>query len=330
MIWYCGNMLEAGQFMLADRIASVPTTLLSHLILSYPDIPPFAVHVTRTHWHSFEIFHFEHAQTPSSQKVHISLYYLFANTHQSPCISLPHTLIHLIHSLNLHLLIFFCGYRQRRGGGRCVRQTGQHRQSYSQRNAAQLETDQQERENYKRRPRLSRWHGDMLLGDHPSVTSPIFVTDYWDQIRLSLSLRCLPTIQSSQLTSTHTIQFNTILPIHSIQLIYFPDANFIKCHTDELIGFAFALKIPIIMSAQVFDTLSVTGLLTKVQQWGLMDGIGWNGMRWDLYLDSWIYMRAKKYMSPFVAPPSLSHFAILQAALLAPISTSDCTTYLFL
>lgn len=42
------------------------------------------------------------------------------------------------------------------------------------------------------------------------------------------------------------------------------DAHFIKCHTDELIGFAFALNIPIIMSATVFDTLSVAGLLTKV------------------------------------------------------------------
>ena len=51
------------------------------------------------------------------------------------------------------------------------------------------------------------------------------------------------------------------------RILLFPsDANFIKCHTDELIGFAFALKLPIIMSAQVFDTLSVAGLLTKVRR----------------------------------------------------------------
>lgn len=51
-------------------------------------------------------------------------------------------------------------------------------------------------------------------------------------------------------------------------LLFSADANFIKCHTDELIGFAFALKLPIIMSAQVFDTLSVAGLLTKVRNLG--------------------------------------------------------------
>jgi hypothetical protein len=37
----------------------------------------------------------------------------------------------------------------------------------------------------------------------------------------------------------------------------------VKCFTDELVGFAFALKIPIVMSTSVFDTLTVSGLLTK-------------------------------------------------------------------
>ena len=42
------------------------------------------------------------------------------------------------------------------------------------------------------------------------------------------------------------------------------DAHFIKCHCDEIMGFAFALKIPVLMSATVFDTLSVAGVISKV------------------------------------------------------------------
>jgi hypothetical protein len=68
----------------------------------------------------------------------------------------------------------------------------------------------------------------------------------------------------------------------------------VKCFTDELVGFAFALKIPIVMSTSVFDTLTVSGLLTK------SDGGKYTYMCMCVYLYLYVHVSLYIYIYMYI------------------------------